>query len=50
VVRKRLGEERVTVLPADGDTVLIRPDGHLAWHGHEAPDALDSWLTGILDG
>ena len=48
VARKRLGEERVTVLPADGDTLLIRPDGHLAWRGKEVPDALDSWLTGIL--
>lgn len=48
VARKRLGDERVTVLPTDGDTLLIRPDGHLGWRGHEAPDALDSWLTGIL--
>ncbi|MCS7481043.1 FAD-dependent monooxygenase [Umezawaea endophytica] len=48
VARKRLGEERVTVLPTDGETELIRPDGHLAWRGHGGPDALDSWLTGIL--
>jgi 4,5-epoxidase len=48
VARKRLGEDRVTVLPIDGDTVLVRPDGHLGWRGQEAPDALDSWLTGIL--
>ncbi|PRY37380.1 FAD-dependent monooxygenase [Umezawaea tangerina] len=48
VARKRLGEDRVVVLPADGDTLLIRPDGHLAWRGQEAPGVLDSRLTGIL--
>ncbi|HWO59606.1 MAG TPA: FAD-dependent monooxygenase [Umezawaea sp.] len=48
VARKRLGEDRVTVLPTGGDTELIRPDGHLAWRGRGGPDALDSWLTGIL--
>ncbi len=50
VARKRLGAERVTVLPTDGDTLLVRPDGHLGWRGGEAPDALDSWLTVILGG
>ncbi|WNV84460.1 FAD-dependent monooxygenase [Umezawaea sp. Da 62-37] len=50
VARKRLGEERVVVLPADGDATLIRPDGHLAWRGQEAPGVLDGRLTGILGG
>jgi 4,5-epoxidase len=48
VARKRLGEEHVTVLPADGEAMLVRPDGHLAWRAAPVPDALDERLTGIL--
>jgi 4,5-epoxidase len=48
VARKRLGDGHVTVLPTDGDAMLVRPDGHLAWRGAPVPDALDARLTGIL--
>ena len=33
---------------ADGEAMLVRPDGHLAWRGAPVPDALDERLTGIL--
>ena len=48
VAGKRLGDEHVTVLPTDGEAMLVRPDGHLAWRGAPVPDALDARLTGIL--
>jgi 4,5-epoxidase len=49
--RKHLGEEAVTVLTAPDarDVRLVRPDGHLAWRGARRPEALDGWLTGMLD-
>jgi 4,5-epoxidase len=52
VARKRLGADGVTVLvPArrQRDIMLVRPDGHLGWRGMPAPDALDRWLTGVLE-
>jgi len=42
------GPPHVTVLPTDGEAMLVRPDGHLAWRGAPVPDALDARLTGIL--
>ncbi len=41
VAKKRLGE--IAVLPAQGDGLLVRPDGHLAWRGRD-PLRLASWL------
>jgi 4,5-epoxidase len=41
VAKTRLGD--VAVLPADGDGILVRPDGHLAWRGRD-PHRLASWL------
>jgi 2-polyprenyl-6-methoxyphenol hydroxylase-like FAD-dependent oxidoreductase len=53
VARDRLGD-MVVALPGDGDTLLVRPDGHLAWRDSDAA-ALAGWLdaqlgsrTGIL--
>jgi 4,5-epoxidase len=44
--RARLGD--VVALRRDaGDALLVRPDGHLAWRGHDA-DALNVWLDGAL--
>ena len=51
VATKRLGVDAVTrVRPSRGrgeDVMLVRPDAHLGWPGHD-PDALDAWLTGVL--
>jgi 2-polyprenyl-6-methoxyphenol hydroxylase-like FAD-dependent oxidoreductase len=41
VAKTRLGE--IAVLPAQGDGLLVRPDGHLAWRGRD-PHRLASWL------
>lgn len=53
VATERLGD-LVVRLRGDGDTMLVRPDAHLAWRGGDAA-ALASWLdtqlgsrTGIL--
>ncbi|MDV3126711.1 FAD-dependent monooxygenase [Mycobacterium sp. 21AC1] len=47
--RAHLGD-RVVLLPAaDRDTLLIRPDGHLAWRGEHAHEA-DDWLRTALSG
>lgn len=47
IVRAYLGD-RVTVLRStDGDAMLIRPDGHLAWRGGDA-GALERWLRSAL--
>jgi 2-polyprenyl-6-methoxyphenol hydroxylase-like FAD-dependent oxidoreductase len=43
--RERLGE--VATLRGDGDALLVRPDGHLAWRGTDAA-RLREWLDGAL--
>ena len=45
VARERLGE--VVALCGDGDALLVRPDGHLAWRGSD-PAGLQAWLDGAL--
>jgi 4,5-epoxidase len=30
------------------DVLLIRPDGHLAWRGRDAPEKLSAWPTQVL--
>jgi 2-polyprenyl-6-methoxyphenol hydroxylase-like FAD-dependent oxidoreductase len=45
VARARLGD--VAVLPGDGDALLVRPDGHLAWRGTR-PEGLAAWLDTAL--
>jgi 4,5-epoxidase len=30
------------------DVLLIRPDGHVAWRGHRAPEQLSAWLKEVL--
>ncbi len=41
VAKTRLRD--IAVLPAQGDGLLVRPDGHLAWRGRD-PHRLASWL------
>jgi 2-polyprenyl-6-methoxyphenol hydroxylase-like FAD-dependent oxidoreductase len=41
VAKTRLRE--IAMLPAQGDGLLVRPDGHLAWRGRD-PHRLASWL------
>jgi 2-polyprenyl-6-methoxyphenol hydroxylase-like FAD-dependent oxidoreductase len=41
VAKTRLSD--VAMLPAAGDGMLVRPDGHLAWRGRD-PHRLASWL------
>jgi 2-polyprenyl-6-methoxyphenol hydroxylase-like FAD-dependent oxidoreductase len=43
--RERLGD--VVTLRGDGDSLLVRPDGHLAWRGSDAGE-LQEWLDGAL--
>ncbi|MEZ0364748.1 FAD-dependent monooxygenase [Mycobacterium sp. pUA109] len=45
IARARLGE--VVGLRGDGEALLVRPDGHLAWRGTD-PHALRGWLDGAL--
>ena len=45
VARERLGD--VVTLRGDGDAVLVRPDGHLAWRGTDAA-GLQAWLDDAL--
>jgi 2-polyprenyl-6-methoxyphenol hydroxylase-like FAD-dependent oxidoreductase len=45
VARERLGN--VVALPGEGDALLVRPDGHLAWRGTDAA-GLQVWLDGAL--
>ncbi|MEE6166167.1 MULTISPECIES: FAD-dependent monooxygenase [unclassified Mycolicibacterium] len=45
VVRDRLGD--VVALRGSGDSMLVRPDGHLAWKG-STPESLHSWLDTVL--
>ena len=48
VASEHLGD-RVTVMHRSGgaNTMLVRPDGHLAWRGRR-PEALSRWLTRAL--
>lgn len=43
--RQRLGD--VVTLSGDGDAMLVRPDGHLAWRGADAT-SLHAWLDSAL--
>jgi 2-polyprenyl-6-methoxyphenol hydroxylase-like FAD-dependent oxidoreductase len=45
IAKARLGE--IAMLPADGDGLLVRPDGHLAWRGSD-PRLLEVWLDTAL--
>jgi 2-polyprenyl-6-methoxyphenol hydroxylase-like FAD-dependent oxidoreductase len=45
LARTRLGD--VAALRADGDAMLVRPDGHLAWRGSDVA-GLRAWLDGAL--
>ena len=36
------------VEPGSPDVVLIRPDGHIGWRDHPAPDKLTAWLNQVL--
>ena len=45
VARRRLGD--VVALRGDGEALLVRPDGHLAWHGTDAA-RLQAWLDNAL--
>jgi 2-polyprenyl-6-methoxyphenol hydroxylase-like FAD-dependent oxidoreductase len=45
LARKRLSD--VTALRGDGDAMLVRPDGHLAWRGTDAA-RLQAWLDDTL--
>jgi 2-polyprenyl-6-methoxyphenol hydroxylase-like FAD-dependent oxidoreductase len=45
IARRRLGD--VAGLRGDGDAMLVRPDGHLAWRGTEVA-GLQSWLDMAL--
>jgi 4,5-epoxidase len=51
VAARGLGLDAVTTLrpssDGGGDVMLVRPDAHLGWRGHD-PDALDAWLTSVL--
>ena len=43
--RERLGD--VVALRGEGDAMLVRPDGHLAWRGSDAA-GLSAWLDNAL--
>lgn len=45
IARERLGT--VTTLRGDGVSLLVRPDGHLAWKGSD-PAGLRTWLDSAL--
>ncbi|KUI42239.1 oxygenase [Mycobacterium sp. IS-1590] len=46
---EHLGEGRIAVIDRriDGDAMLVRPDGHLAWRGRR-PEGLRRWLSRAL--
>ncbi|SFR18247.1 4,5-epoxidase [Lentzea waywayandensis] len=46
VARERLGD--VVHHERAGDTLLVRPDGHLAWRGPSSPERLSAWLNEVL--
>jgi len=49
VATARLGERVAVMARGSGsDTLLVRPDGHLAWRGRN-PARLDRWLHRALD-
>ncbi|CAM05755.1 4,5-epoxidase [Saccharopolyspora erythraea NRRL 2338] len=49
VARKWLGDRVVTLTPTgSGDTLLVRPDGHLAWRGTDQAE-LGRWLENALE-
>ena len=45
IARERLGD--VVALRGSGDSMLVRPDGHLAWKG-SAAESLHTWLDTTL--
>ena len=45
-VRSRLGDAVVPLRPAGGESLLVRPDGHLAVRGDAT--AMTRWLDGLL--
>jgi hypothetical protein len=47
VAAGRLGDDSIATLIAgsDGDIMLVRPDGHLAWRARADAEALDRWLS-----
>jgi 4,5-epoxidase len=47
VAAERLGDLAVGLDGAGGDTLLVRPDAHLAWRGTE-PECLRTWLSAQL--
>ncbi|MFT7836718.1 FAD-dependent monooxygenase [Saccharothrix sp. BKS2] len=47
VAREVLGDVRE--VHRDGEALLVRPDGHLAWRGRAEPDALRRALAVMLD-
>ena len=46
VARERLGD--VVHHERAGDTLLVRPDAHLAWRGPSSPERLSAWLNEVL--
>lgn len=46
VARERLGD--VVHHERAGETLLVRPDGHLAWRGPSSPERLAEWLNEVL--
>lgn len=49
--RKHLGDRAILLRRddrADSDTLLVRPDGHLAWRGRR-PENMDRWLRRALE-
>lgn len=46
VARERLGD--VVHHERAGDTLLVRPDGHLAWRGPSEQERLAAWLNEVL--
>lgn len=46
-VRAHLGDAVTVLHSTDGDAMLIRPDGHLAWRGADA-GTLERWLRSAL--
>jgi 4,5-epoxidase len=46
----RLGDEVIVLHGVVSDTMLIRPDAHLAWRQRYATAELQTWLDTILDG
>jgi 4,5-epoxidase len=46
VARERLGD--VVHHERAGETLLVRPDAHLAWRGPSSPERLSAWLNEVL--